>query len=466
MTVTILVVEDEPTQRLMVSRALQKNGSYLAQTAANGKEALFFLSRSKSENDIQLVLMDIEMPEMSGLEALKQIKRLYPNLPVIMLSGTENQDEVVQAMKIGAIDFLSKPVDLQHLEVAVTNALKLATLNQEVSRLRRKTAGAVLFDDLVGVKAGLAGIVKMARKAALADLPVLIQGETGVGKELMARAIHGESLRAGKPFVAINCGAIPEKLVESTLFGHEKGAFIGATESSLGKFREADGGTIFLDEVGELPLEAQVKLLRALQQQEVEAVGGKKPIPIDVRIISATNRALQEEIMTQSFREDLFFRLNVLPLTLPPLRERKQDIPSLVQLFRQSFLVQHDIENVTFTPEAFAKLAEYPWPGNVRQLQNTVHRLIVMAEQNEVSAEEVQHVCEMDVMSTVQENSVTSSAGMCSFLDASGRLKTLEEMEQEIMHYALQHCGGNVTKASEAIGVAKSTFYRRYSSRT
>lgn len=464
MTATILIVEDEPTQRLMLSKVLQKQGGHFVLSAGNGKEALYLLSKPEQPK-VHLVILDVNMPEMGGLETLDNLKQRYPDLPVVMLSGSDDSTDIVKAMKMGALDFLHKPADPQQLLITVRNALKMQSLNKEVGRLSRQQGGELRFDDLIGHEGGLATTVALGRKAAATNIPVLITGETGVGKEVFARAIHGESPRAGKPFIAVNCGAIPEKLVESTLFGHEKGSFTGATEKSLGKFREADGGTIFLDEVGELPAEAQVKLLRVLQQKEVEPVGGKKPEPVDVRIISATNRNLEEEVRSGSFREDLFFRLHVLPVRIPPLRERSQDVAELAQHFIERFTSQHQLPPMQLAAEAEELLSRHHWAGNVRELENLLHRACVVSEEATISLPVLLPMLQQGLL--LNRDKVAASgggavvAGQLSLVTGSGVLKTMEEVEAETLQYALLHEKGNVARAAVALGMAKSTLYRK-----
>ncbi len=458
MTATILLVEDEVTQRLMISKVLEKQGGHFVQGVGNGKEALFTLS--KPEFVANLVVLDVNMPEMGGIETLESIKQLYPNLPVIMLSGSEESDDIIKAMKLGAVDFLKKPADPHELIITVRNALKLSALSKEVIRLSRQQEGEMRFEDLIGYDGGMVQTVSLGRKAAATDIPVLITGETGVGKEIFAKAIHGESPRAGKPFVAVNCGAIPEKLVESTLFGHEKGAFTGATDKALGKFREAEGGTILLDEVGELPIEAQVKLLRVLQQKEVEPVGGKKPVPVDVRIISATNRLLEEEVRSGNFREDLFFRLHVLPVHIPPLRARLQDIEKLAAHFIDRFTTQHQLSTLGLAADAVDLLSKHHWSGNVRELENLLHRACVVSDEERLSAQTLLPMIQQG-FSLNKADETAPTIGGIRLMDKSGNLKTMEEVEAETLHYALVHYGDNIPKAAKALGLAKSTFYRK-----
>lgn len=462
MTTSILIVDDEPTQRLMLSKVLEKHGNYGTHQASNGKEALFFLT--KKALPIHVVILDVSMPEMDGLEALELIKQASPDLPVIMLSGNDDKAQIIQAMKLGALDFLHKPADPEQLLVTVRNALTMSRLTREVSRLQRQEEDSLRFEDIVGHDDGLSYSISLARKASQADVPVMIDGETGVGKELIARAIHGESARAGKPFIAVNCGAIPEKLVESTLFGHEKGAYTGATERRIGKFREAEGGTIFLDEIGELPAEAQVKLLRVLQQKEVEPVGAGRPVPVNVRILSATNRIMTEEVNAGLFREDLYFRLHVFPITLPPLRERSQDIPALANHLLERFTLHQQLPSKPLSAEAMRRLQHYAWPGNVRELEHLLHRAYLMSDQDMIDELMISSILDSSTSPQPRQTSSAnaSTAGFLAMHKADGSLKTLDEIEQEAMHYALAQHHQNIPKAAQALGMAKSTFYRKF----
>lgn len=377
MAVDILIVEDDPIQQDMLRLLIERQLGYVATTVSNGRRALEALRKHPA---FQLVILDIGLPDVNGMEMLELLTERYAGLPIIILTGQKDLDLAVETMKAGACDFLTKPVEKQRLQTAIQNALKTSLLEKEVIRLRRKEDGAFTFDQLIGHDGGLSEIIKTGRKAAASDVPVLLTGETGTGKEVFAHAIHGESRRVGKPFIAVNCGAIPDQLVESILFGHEKGAFTGAIAKSIGSFREADGGTIFLDEVGDLPLDAQVKLLRVLQQKEVVPVGAAQPVPVNVRIISATNRDLAADVAAGEFRDDLYFRLNVLQMHLPALRSRPEDIPALAR---------HFIERISagdkyspwrdITPQALDMLKKRKWPGNVRELENALQRAMVIS---------------------------------------------------------------------------------------
>lgn len=458
MPAQILIAEDDPMQQQMLSTLIRRKLDCEVEVAGNGKEALDIIERD-TQNAIRLVIMDLDMPVMGGMETLQIIKQRYPAMTVIMLTGSQDIDQAVQAMKLGATDFLNKPYEGERLLVTVKNALKIGLLTKEVSRLKSEKEGRFTFSNLIGHDGALQASVTIGRKAAASDIPVLLTGETGVGKEVFAKAVHGESVRAGKPFIAVNCGAIPSQLVESTLFGHEKGAFTGATEKTIGKFREADGGTIFLDEVGELPLDTQVKLLRVLQQKEVEPVGAGKPVSVNVRIVSATNRNLQDEIKAGHFREDLYFRLNVLNIEVPPLRERSDDIPLLVRHFIDRFCAQNSRAQCDISKDALQMLQGRDWPGNVRQLENAVNRALVLMDGAVLESADFnfQHTAET---SFSQPESPAGSESL-QLKNQDGAFKTLDEIELEVMRRVLDLHEGNITRASEALGMAKSTFYRK-----
>src|SRR6201747_2115657 len=329
---------------------------------------------------IDAVVLDLVMPGLDGMGVLAKIREAGLTVPVIVQTAHGGIDNVVWASRAGAQYFVFKPVGFERLQVSLRNALNTSALKGELQRIKHSREGRLTFADIITRSEAMAAVLRIAQKAAASSIPVLIEGESGVGKELFARAIHGSSERKAKPFVAVNCGAIPDNLVESILFGHEKGAFTGATERHMGKFVEASGGTLFLDEVSELPLTAQVKLLRALQEGAVEAVGGRKPVKVDVRIISATNRKLLDRVKGGEFREDLFYRLHVLPLTVPPLRMRREDIPHLLRHFLARFCAEENRPITGISGEAMAVLSQLEWPGNIRQLENAVYRAVVMSE--------------------------------------------------------------------------------------
>ena len=325
----ILIVDDDPVQRRLLETVVTKLG-HGALTAPGGGPALDLLLSPKVDT-VTLVLLDLIMPDIDGIEVLNKLRAVNQEMPVIVLTAKGGIDAAVDAMRAGATDFLVKPASPERIRVSIQNALKLGVLTGEVTRLKKKRENRLVFDDLIAKSAAMRQVIRLGQRAAQSNIPILIEGESGVGKELIARAIQGSSDRAGKPFVTVNCGAIPENLVESILFGHERGSFTGATDKHLGKFQEADGGTLFLDEVGELKLDMQVKLLRALQEGEIDPVGAKRSHKVDVRIMSATNCDLAERTRDSQFREDLYYRLNVFPILIPPLRERREDVPALAQ---------------------------------------------------------------------------------------------------------------------------------------
>src|SRR5215218_4927323 len=331
MAATILIADDDAVQRRLVENMVQKCG-YEALVVESGDAAVAVLTAPDAKA-IDAVVLDLVMPGLDGMGVLAKIREAGLTIPVIVQTAHGGIDNVVSAMRAGAHDFVVKPVGLERLQVSLRNALNASALKGELQRIKHSREGRLTFADIVTRSAAMTSVLRTAEKASASSIPVLIEGESGVGKELVARAIHGSGERAAKPFVAVNCGAIPDNLVESILFGHEKGAFTGATERHTGKFIEAHGGTLFLDEVGELPLSAQVKLLRAIQEGEVEPVGGRRAVRVEIRLISATNRSLLDLVKQGRFREDLYYRLNVFPVTLPPLRARREDIPGLVRSF-------------------------------------------------------------------------------------------------------------------------------------
>src|SRR5271154_2375395 len=381
MAASILIADDDAVQRRLVENMVQKCG-YETLAVDSGDAAIAMLSAPDAQ--IDAVVLDLVMPGLDGMGVLAKLRNAGLNIPVIVQTAHGGIDNVVSAMRAGAQDFVVKPVGLERLQVSLRNALNTSALKGELQRIRHSREGRLTFSDIITRSEAMAGVLRTAQKAASSTIPVLIEGESGVGKELFARAVHGSGERKSKPFVAVNCGAIPDNLVESILFGHEKGAFTGATERHTGKFVEASGGTLFLDEVSELPLAAQVKLLRALQEGTVEAVGGRKPAKVDVRIISATNRKLLDRVKSGHFREDLFYRLHVLPLTVPPLRTRREDIPHLVRHFLARFCAEENRSITGISGEAMAHLAQLEWPGNIRQLENAVYRAVVMSDSDQL----------------------------------------------------------------------------------
>ena len=386
MSERVLIVDDDPVARRLLDNMLRKSG-YEPVTAEGGDAAAALLTGPDGAT-IDAVVLDLVMPDLDGMGVLAKMREAGLSIPVIVQTAHGGIDNVVNAMRAGAADFVVKPVGAERLQVSLRNALATRALESELARIKHSRAGTLTFKDIVTKSARMHGVLRTAEKAAASNIPVLIEGQSGVGKELIARAIHGAGERRAKPFVAVNCGAIPDNLVELILFGHEKGAFTGATDRHTGKFVEAIGGTLFLDEVGELPLAAQVKLLRAIQEGEVEPVGAKKPVKVDVRIISATNRDLIADVKSGRFREDLFYRLHVYPITVPPLVERPEDIPELTRHFLARFAAEEGKRVPRISAEAVALLNGYRWPGNVRQLENAAFRAVVLADSDEVGVAE------------------------------------------------------------------------------
>ena len=467
MAKTVLVVDDDPTQRRLIQAVLERDG-YAVVHATGGGEAIDRMTRGGGAD---LILLDMVMPEMSGLECLAELRSAGVAEPVIVLTANGGIDMVVKAMQAGAQDFFVKPVSPERLLVGVSNALQMTQLTAEVGRLTKKAQGRASFDDIVGDSAPMRLVKALGARAAKSSIPVLITGESGVGKEVIARALHGASDRAGKPFVAVNCGALPANLAESILFGHEKGAFTGAVEKTLGKFREADGGTLFLDEIGELPLDLQVKLLRALQEGEIDPVGGKRPVKIDVRIVSATNRDPAQQVKDGAFREDLFYRLNVFPIEAPSLRERREDIPALVDHFIARFNAEEGKRIAGCAPETLAMLQGFDWPGNVRQLENAVFRAIVLADAPFLQPHDFPAISGVaapmpeTVAAPIAQPTYADLPPLpdqpIRILDDRGHLRTLEDIERDLIQHAIEVYSGHMSEIARRLGIGRSTLYRK-----
>jgi len=380
---TILVVDDEPGIIAMLSGLLKDEG-YAVVTADSGRETLNQIKRTR----VDLVMLDLRLPDLDGLEVLKRIRSDDATLPVIMMSAHGTIPTAVEATKLGAYDFIEKPFEsaVERLLLVVEHALNEQKLKQENINLRRELSEKY---EMVGESKAMEFLYKQIMKIAPSNTRILITGETGTGKELAARAIHQNSKRADRPFIKVNCAAIPEELIESELFGHEKGSFTGAISTQVGKFEQAHRGTLFLDEIGDMSLSTQAKVLRTLQENEIQRVGGNKVIEVDVRVITATNKNLEKEIKAGRFREDLFYRLNVIPLHIPPLRERKKDLPLLVNHFIQQFCRENGKRTKSISPEALELLKRHDWPGNVRELRNIIERMIIVTEGAEISANDV-----------------------------------------------------------------------------
>lgn len=463
MAKTVLIVDDDPTQRRLIRAVLEREGFAVAQ--ADGGDAALDQIAVGARPD--LVILDLVMPGKAGLEVLAELRAGGDATPVIVLTATGGIDTVVRAMQAGAQDFLIKPVAPDRMIVSVRNALQMGQLTAEVDRLKKHKAGRTGFDDLIGASLAMRQVKALGERAARSSIPVLILGESGVGKELIARAVHGASERAGKPFVAVNCGALPENLVESILFGHEKGSFTGAHDRHAGKFQEAAGGALFLDEVGELPLDMQVKLLRALQEGEVDPVGSKRPVKVDVRIISATNRDLAQQVAQGRFREDLYYRLNVFPIEAPALRGRLGDVPALVDAFIRRFNAEEGKRVVAATAETLGLLSAHPWPGNVRQLENAVYRAVVLADGPYLLPHDFPSISGLTAPAEAElatDGPVATEAGPVEpvrILDAGGHLRTLEEIERDLIQLAIETYAGHMTEVARRLGIGRSTLYRK-----
>lgn len=463
MAKTVLVVDDDPTQRRLMQAAAEKHG-FRARVVENGERALE--EASDARNGVDVVLLDLVMPGLSGMDTLERLMERRPDLPVIVITATGGIDTVVQAMRAGAVDFFVKPASPERIATSIRNALKLSDLRGEVKRLSRKSEGKLGFEDMIASAPSMRSVVRLGQRAAASSIPILILGESGVGKEVLARCIQGASDRAGKPFVTVNCGAIPENLVESILFGHEKGAFTGAHEKKLGKFVEADQGTLFLDEVGELPLDMQVKLLRVLQEGEVDAVGSRRPTRVDVRIISATNRDLAQLVKEGRFREDLYYRLNVFPIEIPSLRDRKEDLPSLIEHFVSRFNAEEGKNVPGLAPETLAMLTSYDWPGNVRQLENAVFRAIVLSDGGPLKPEDFPQISGMSALTLVADVAAPKAANdhgdqPVAVTDGAGELRTLEAIERDLIQFAIDHYSGHMSEVARRLGIGRSTLYRK-----
>lgn len=479
MPTTVLIVDDDPVQRRLLEAMLRRFG-YEPIVAESGEAGLRIMTGEAGER-VDAIVLDLVMPEIDGIAMLGKLREAGVETPVIVQTAHGSIETVVTAMRAGAFDFVVKPVGAERLQVSIQNALRVDILEDEIRRMRRRADGTLTFRDLASDSPDMARVMRLAERAAKSNIPVLIEGESGVGKEVLARAIQGSGDRRGKPFVTVNCGAIPENLVESTLFGHEKGSFTGATDKHVGKFVEASGGTLFLDEIGELPLDAQVKLLRAIQEGEVDPVGGKKSVRVDIRLISATNKSLLDLVKQGRFREDLYYRLNVFPMTLPPLRARREDIPGLAMSFVARFAAEEGKRVRRIAPDAMRLLANYAWPGNVRQLENALFRAVVLADGDELTvAEFPQIAAQVDGYGVeippapVFAETGTAQAPLkeivrvevrdpyaLSLVQDDGEMRDLEALEAEIIRFALRHYRGHMSEVSRRLGIGRSTLYRK-----
>ena len=442
---TVLVVDDDKNICKMIEIQLRKEKIYTIETASNGEACL----KSIRESVPDLVLMDIQMPGIDGIETLKRIRDIEPLIPVVMMSAHGTIEKAVESMKLGAYDFITKPFASDRLSITVNNAMINSSLKREVDELKRELKDRYQFKNIIGQSGVMQEVFRAMEKVVNSSVTVVIQGESGTGKELIARAIHYHNKqRSNHSFVAVNCSALPESLLESELFGHEKGSFTGATGRRAGKFEQSDGGTIFLDEIALMTPATQSKVLRVLQEREFERVGGNELIKVDTRVISATNKNLEEAVKKGEFREDLYYRISVFPIKLPALRERKEDIPLLAAHFLNKYAEQESKEIEAISPDALELLMAYHWPGNVRELENTIERGVVLANPPEIAAR--------DLPTSIR------SLGEKKIYESDNKLSSwIEKLEEEALRQALLECEGNISQTAKRLGIGRATIYRK-----
>jgi DNA-binding NtrC family response regulator len=467
----LLLIDDEPAQRRLVS-AIGARAGWWVMGAPDVDSAQKLLS-SEEGRDVDAILLDHWLPGPAGTEVINQIRALRPDLPLLVLTSQTSVSVAVDAMRAGANDFLVKPLSPDRLLAALNTATDRRRTSGELRPLSEKITKTLAFDEIVGSAPEFRSALAIAAKAARARVSVLIEGESGSGKEVIAQAIHSSSPRGKKPMITVNCGAIPENLVESVLFGHEKGAFTGAFDRHIGRFEDADGSTLFLDEVGELPLDTQVKLLRALETGEIQRVGGRITQLVDVRIIAATNRRLVDEVAKGTFREDLYYRLNVVHCAVPPLRARQSDIPPLARHLLARIAEQPGMRQLSITDDALAVLMSYGWPGNVRQLQNALFRAAVLCDHNALTADDFPHIAQESTYGKRADdyhakalNGASNSAALShgagiTLFESDGNLRTLDEIEADVIRLAIGHYRGRMTEVARRLGIGRSTLYRK-----
>ncbi|QOX79737.1 sigma-54-dependent Fis family transcriptional regulator [Trichlorobacter lovleyi] len=466
----ILVADDEESMRWVLSKALRKKG-YSVDLAADGNQAL----RQVREQSYDLVIVDIKMPGMSGLEFLDKARELRPDLLVVVMTAEASMKNAVEAMKRGAYDYITKPFDLEVIDAIIEKVSRARDVSNQVSLLKQELKDHYQVEkNIIGNSAAMREVYKTIGKVAGSDITVLIQGESGTGKELIARAIHFNSTRLGKPFVAINCAAIPKDLLESELFGSERGAFTGATERKTGKFEQANHGTIFLDEIGDMPLDLQAKILRVLQEQEITRIGGSQNLSVDVRVVAATNQELQERVRNREFREDLYYRLNVVPINLAPLRERSEDIPALVEYFLERACAELEIPTKQCAPEAMELLSNYSWPGNVRELENTIKRGVILSSDPYLTTadfasltnrqETIHAIPQEQSLESLVEMKLRNSMNGIEKLDKGDIYdRVLEQVERPLIRYVLEKTRGNQVRAADILGINRNTLRKKIS---
>ena len=436
----ILIVDDEPNIRQGLAEALDDQG-YIIEQAASGEDALELL-RSKG---FDLVLVDLVMEEMDGIEVLRQINKEWPQTEVVIITAHGTIETAVRALKEGAYDYLTKPINVKRFRSYVHNILRTQELEEENRRLREKLRAEQEYSEIIGRSEKLLTILEMIDQLAPTDVTILIEGESGTGKELVAQALHQKSGRGQEPFISVNCGALPRELIGSELFGHERGAFTGASQQKQGRFELANCGTLFLDEIAEMDLEAQVTLLRILEEGRFRRIGGTREVEVDVRVIAATNKSLQDQVGEGKFREDLFYRLNVVRMNLPPLRERREDIKVLAQHFLDNFLAKYHRSDLKFDSEVSARFADYEWPGNIRELKNCIERAVILAREPVIG---------MDLLPErlLRESDLPTRAGISVGL-------SLADMEREMIRQTLEHTGGHRRRTAEILGISERDLY-------
>ena len=451
----VLVVDDERALRLALKGLLTKEG-YQVDTASSGEEAVGLLEPGA----FHVVITDLSMGGISGMQVLEHVHNTDPECAVIMMTAYGSEKIAVQAMKLGAADYLPKPFDNDEMRIVVRRVMETALLRRDHRRLLEQVQGSYRFEQIIGRSPGMQRLFEMIDKVADTDVTVLIRGESGTGKELIANALHYRSPRRGKPMIKMNCAALSRELVESELFGHERGAFTGALARREGKFEAADGGSLFLDEVGDMPLETQAKLLRAIQEKEVERVGGNQPIRVDVRLIAATNQDLESAVRDKRFREDLYYRVRVVELVAPPLAERRQDIPLLVEHFRKEAAERFGREAKPFTTEALQACVRREWKGNVRELRSCVEQALLLAPGSEITAVDLFGSSPSDSMGSVDAVAACGpDGGGASFRAAKERV--VRAFERDFLVQALRRNEGNITKAAEEVGMYRQNFQQK-----
>jgi len=443
-TPKILIVDDDESMRFFLSEAMKKEG-YVFDVAADGKEALEKLEKER----FHIILMDIKMPRMNGLLALEKIKAMYPDLLVVLMTAYGSQRVAIEAIQRGAYDYFTKPFDLNEMRVVIKRAMEKCRLQQEMAELQSKLEDEYGLGVIIGTSPAMQTVFGLIAKVALSDVTVLITGESGTGKELVARAIHARSERRNGPFVTVNCGAIPENLLEAELFGHEKGAFTGAHQQRRGKFELARRGTIFLDEIGDMNLSIQAKILRVLQEKEIEPIGGSGPVKVDLRLLTATHRNLLDAVEKGSFREDLYFRLNVVTIHLPALRERAEDLKNLTDYFIKKYSRRFQKTVQGIEDQAYKRFLSYPWPGNVRELENLIQRTIVLTEGQEISDELIGGFLKLE----------TDRKAFGSLKVKVG--KASEEIEKRSILEALSETGGRRDEAAKLLNISRKNLYNK-----